>query len=78
MSILTHLKRLYPKEQWRAVRHGFNWEYQTKSGWTAGWRSCLAPKYDGDDETCVARFFVYKPQAPTEEVFFHLTGAYVL
>lgn len=68
-NMLARLRQLHPDQEWRAVRDGMSWGYETKTGWSAGWRSCLAPRYEGDDETCVARFFIYKPDAPTEEVY---------
>jgi len=67
---LDYLRQLHPNQKWKCERKGFGWGYTTESGWDAGWRSCLAPRYDGDDETCVSRFFIYKPNAPTEEVHF--------
>lgn len=66
---LNELRRQFPDQVWRAVRDGMNWEYETLSGWSAGWRSCLAPKWDGDDESCVSRIFIYRPDGPTMEVF---------
>lgn len=69
-GVLRYLREKYPDKEWRAVREGFGWGYETADGWNGGWRSCLAPLYDGDDETSVLRFFIYKPNAPTEEVFF--------
>lgn len=65
---LDFLKKKYPNKQWKAVREGFGWGYETPDGWFAGWRSCLAPEHGGDDETAVSRFFIYKPNQPTEEV----------
>jgi hypothetical protein len=66
---LQRLRELYPQEKWSAYRHGLGWSYRTESGWDAGWRSVLSPRYDGDDETSESRFYIYRPQGPAEQVF---------
>lgn len=63
--ILKVLQARFPNEVWHCERQGFGWEYTTDSGWFAGWRSVLAPKYPDDDESCENRFYVYpKGQQP--------------
>lgn len=69
-GILARLRERYPNKVWKAVREGFGWGYETEDGWHAGWRSCLAPQYPDDDDTFVSRFFIYRPNEPTEEVNF--------
>lgn len=69
-STITWLRKLYPTEKWSWVREGFGCvEYYTESGWHAGYRSCLAPTWEGDDETCVSRFYLYRPNTPTLELY---------
>lgn len=68
-SPLGTLRKLHPEKTWRAVRVGFGWNYQTEDGWDAYWVSCLAPRYDADDDTFRSRFFIYKPDRQPEEVF---------
>jgi hypothetical protein len=57
--MLSRLRSLYPDQQWKAHRGGFGWMYENNRGDTAYWVSCLAPKYDGDDETSVNEFYIY-------------------
>jgi len=57
-NILKYLKELYPNEEWSWERDFGHCRYYTKSGWHARWCSRLAPKYDGDDESCVSEFWV--------------------
>ena len=69
-KIIDQLREKYPDQKWTVVHEGFHWGYVTETGWHAGWRSCLAPRHDGDDDSFESRFYGYKPNAPTEHVFF--------
>lgn len=68
ISPLKALQALFPEEGWRAVRISWGWDYEGKNGARAGYRSCLSPQYDSDDETCVSRFFIYRQDKPTQEL----------
>jgi hypothetical protein len=66
---VERLNKLFPGENWRAHRTGFRWEYTNDKDAYAGWCSCLAPQYDGDDESAVSRFFIYRDNAATKELY---------
>lgn len=57
--VVKRLNALYPLN-WRAEKTGMGWAYEADNGWTAYWVSCLAPRYDGDDDAFRSRFFIYK------------------
>lgn len=64
-GVLDRLRAAYPQETWRTERDGFGWRYVTASGWRAEWRACLAPRYDGDDDSYVTRMYIYRPGQAT-------------
>lgn len=67
--IIDWLRQRYPDQAWHYERYGWGGgDYHTAAGWTAGYRSCLAPTWEGDDETCVSRFYLYRPDQPTIEL----------
>lgn len=76
LAIAAKLDRLYPGLKWRAVRDGFGWEYHASNGWIAYYCSALAPRFDGDDETCRSELWIYKDstQQKPERVFFFPPG----
>ncbi len=68
--IIGWLRKEFPAETWTYERYSWGGgDYHTASGWTAGYRSCLAPRWDGDDESCASRFYLYRPGQPTVELY---------
>ena len=59
--IIKALKKLHPHVEWRCERWAYiSWHYLGDNGWEAHWVAALAPRYDGDDETYVRQFYIYK------------------
>ena len=69
-GVLEQLRERFPDEDWKAVREGFSWGYTNNKGYHGQFVACLAPRYDGDDDHFVSRFYIYKPNEPTEALFF--------
>lgn len=71
-SIIKTLKKKYPAEEWKAEKAGFGWEYVNNKGERGWWTAEMAPWYDGDDDTFVSRFHIYRKEGPPEllEFFF--------
>jgi len=63
-SPLKRLRELYPDEDWRAVKEGFNWEYYNNKGEHAGYRSCMT--YDSWDDEYERIFFIYRNNKKVE------------
>ncbi len=60
-GVLAALRKKWPDRTWIAQRAGMGWEYWTADGkWHGCWVACLAPRYDGDDDTFVSRFYIYR------------------
>lgn len=51
--VIDVLRERYPG-RWR-YEHPVRWVHE--DGWYVEARSLLAPQYDGDDETCVTRYY---------------------
>lgn len=67
--IVKVLEHHHPGKGWKAVRDGFGWVYTTLDGWRGEFRSCLVSMHPDDmDGHAARRFFIYKPNLPTEEI----------
>lgn len=72
MKTLKFLRTEYPNKNWRAVRDGFGWKYETSDGWVADWRAVLAPRYPDDDYTYTSHLYLHIPGKPSEVIFANL------
>lgn len=59
-SVIQSLREKFPDEGWRARRAGFGWMYENARGELAYWVTAMAPRYDGDDDTFVSEFWIYR------------------
>jgi hypothetical protein len=68
--VIKVLRKIHPEKEWYCERAGFGWHYFTSDGWEGHFCSCLVSTYPDDiDGHATDRFYIYKPNEPTEEVF---------
>ena len=67
-SMIQILREKFPDEGWKAKRAGFGWMYENSKGEYAYWCSAMAPRYDGDDDTFVSEFWVYRKRGRPERL----------
>lgn len=69
-SVIAYLRKKFPEEDWKAVKAGSgSWNYENNKGERAWWCSALAPRYDGDDDTFVSQFHIYRKTGAVREYF---------
>ncbi len=61
-GVLHALRKKWPDKLWIAKQVSFgHWDYYTADGkWHGCWVACSAPQYDGDDDTFITRFYIYR------------------
>jgi hypothetical protein len=71
MSILSYLRKKFPDEEWKASRVGFSgYVYHNNKGENGYWIAASAPRYDGDDDTFISEFYIYRKDKLPERIYF--------
>lgn len=68
-SVIQSLREKFPAEGWQAKRAGSGWMYENSRGEHAWWCAASAPRYDGDDDTFVSEFWIYRKGGPPERLW---------
>jgi len=68
--IIDSLREKFPDEDWKAIKKGSYWSYVNNKGEYGRWAAASAPRYDGDDETFISEFWIYRKNASPERMWF--------
>lgn len=72
--VIDELRRLFPDQTWRYDAQMYHWE--CAAGEVSG-VSCLAPRYDGDDDTFASELWFYSAEGKATRIAWKWPGSRV-